>query len=128
MVAPKSIVTNWHAVVIVLCLVVVPVAGKYLGLSNDMIAYLTGAVVSLAVASGFIHAADATALQQTADTLAAQTNNAINIVKDDVHALKVSAASVPVKTATVIQEHPTKPIEEIKTEVAETVSHKKPIP
>lgn len=101
----KNVITNWHAVAILAALVIVPVAGKLLGLSNELTGYITVGVVSLATASGFINAADASTLSDTAATLSAQATAGITNVKSDLVQLHaISTANVAaVHTAVAVQ-------------------------
>ncbi len=89
--------TNWHALLMVAVLVVVPVAGKLLGLSNETIVMITGMLVTLATASGFVATADQTALTKTANDLSKQVTDSISNVKQDLVDLHtISTANIAV--------------------------------
>jgi hypothetical protein len=102
---PKSVETNWHAIAIVALLVVVPVAGKYLGFTNDTILMITTALISLATASGFIAAASSASLVKTASDLSTQVDAGISSVRQDLSDMHaISAANVAaVHTAVAVQ-------------------------
>ena len=102
---PKSIETNWHAIAIVSLLVVVPVVGKYLGLTNETTLMITTALVSLATASGFIASASSAALIKTASDLSTQVDAGISGVRQDLTDMHtISTANVAaVHTAVAVQ-------------------------
>lgn len=88
-------ITNWHAILMIGLLVVVPVAGKLMGLSNDVIVMVTGLLVTLATASGFINAADQASLTKTANDLSKQVDAGISNVRQDLTDMHtVSTANV----------------------------------
>jgi hypothetical protein len=92
---PKSVETNWHAIAIVALLIIVPVAGKYLGLTNETVAMITTASISLATASGFIAAASSASLVKTASDLSTQVEAGISSVRQDLTDMhSISSANV----------------------------------
>ncbi len=86
---------NWHAIIIVSVLVIVPTAGTIMHLDPSVIGYVTMGVIALATASGFLHAQDEALVKDMASKLTIQTNSAISTVEQNLTALHaVSTANV----------------------------------
>lgn len=133
----KSPITNWHALLILAVLVIVPVVGHFLGLSNELTGYITTAAGLLATASGFLSTADAQRVEDIASNVSPQITTAVQTAKDALTELhNTNAANVAaVHTAVAVQASksgfllpaPLKVVEPVVTQAVEDSIQNKPV-